>query len=751
MIRCQYWNDGIVKKIMSEKNPNSKSSNLIGDIFGGTAAMLVALPSAIAFGLIIYAPLGAEFSGKAAIGGIMGTIALGLLAPVLGGTKRLISAPCAPAAAVMAVFVAELLKKGSIPPEIIPVYITLVALFAGIIQVLLGKIGGGKFIKYIPYPVVAGYLSGVGVLIFLGQLPKLLGLPKDIKLTEGLSMFNIWKWESIFIGIVTIIVMFTAPKIIKNIPAAIIALLAGILCYFGISFANASLLSLENNSFVIGAISASAPELYNTLTSHWTLASALDFGNLALITAPVLTLAVLLSIDTLKTCVVLDALTMSRHDSNRELIGQGFGNIGSALLCGIPGAGTMGATLVNLNSGAKTKISGVIMGIAALLVLLLLGKLVAWIPLAALAGILIVVAIKMVDVKSFSLLKHKSTVFDFMVILAVVLSAVFFSLITAAGVGIAMAILLFLREQMRTSVIRRKAFGNMVFSKKSRLSTERTILEEKGKHTLIIELQGQLFFGTADQLLSEIEPFLSDCKYALLDMRRVQSVDYTAANRLKQILARIKEKKGFLIFTSVPRSLPSGQNVNDYLQKLGLTETENLRFFDELDSALEWVEDEILSAEKVKDDNRILNLDEIELFKGISPDALNTLSTCLIEKSYKTGESIFKTGDKSEEIYFIKNGNVKIVLPLAGGMFHHLVTITKGGFFGDMAFLDHRKRSADAVSLEDVSLYVLPRNKFDEVVKQHPEIAGLFFEKLAHSIAHRLRQSDKELKALQEN
>lgn len=731
---------------MSEKN----SSNLTGDIFGGTAAMLVALPSAIAFGLIIYAPLGPEFSGKAAIGGIMGTIALGLLAPLLGGTKRLISAPCAPAAAVLAVFVTELLKKGTIAPGAIPVYVTLVALFAGIIQVLLGKIGGGKFIKYIPYPVVAGYLSGVGVLIFIGQLPKLLGLPKDTMLSEGLGMIHLWQWESIVIGVVTIVVMFAAPKIIKSIPAAIIALVAGILCYFGISLANSSLLSLENNPFVIGAISASASDLYDTLTNHWALASSLDPGNIVLIAAPVLTLAVLLSIDTLKTCVVLDALTMSRHNSNRELVGQGFGNIGSALLCGIPGAGTMGATLVNLNSGAKTKMSGIIMGITALLVLLLIGSLVAWIPFAALAGILIVVAVRMLDVKSLSLLKHRSTIFDFVVILSVVLSAVAFSLITAAGVGIAMAILLFLREQMRTSVLRRKAFGNTIFSKKSRVTSERVILEEKGKHTLIIELQGQLFFGTADQLLSEIEPVLNDCKYAILDMRRVQSVDFTAANRLKQILARIKEQKGYLIFASVPKSLPTGQNVKDYLQKLGLVKTENLYFFDNLDAALEWVEDDILAEEKAKDDNKTLSLEEIELFKGISPGALTTLSTCLEERTYRPREIIFKAGEKSEEIYFIRKGNVKIVLPLSGGMTHHLATIAKGGFFGDMAFLDHRKRSADAVSFDDVSLYSLSRNKFDESVKQYPEIAGLFFEKLAYSIAHRLRQSDKELKTLQE-
>jgi len=733
------------------KEKKSSAGTFVGDVLGGTTAMLVALPAAIAFGLIIYAPLGPAFSGKAAIGGIMGTIALGLIASLVGGTKSLVSAPCAPAAAVLAVFVTELVSKNSIPVEVVPIYITLATLFAGLVQLIIGKIGGGKVIKYIPYPVVAGYLSGVGVLILTGQLPKLLGLPKEINIWHGFYMIQAWKWESICVGIATIVVMYLAPKIIKAIPAAIIALMAGIICYFSASAVNPFLLQLDHNPFIVGPISASVSDLYAMFTNQWTLISTLDFHNISIVIAPVLTLSVLLSIDTLKTCVILDALTLSRHNSNQALVGQGMGNMGSALLCGIPGSGTMGPTLVNLSSGGKTKLSGVFVGIAALLVLLLLGKLVAWIPYAALAGILIVVGIRMIDIKSFSLLKHKSTVFDFVVILAVVISAVSMSLITAAGVGIAMAIILFLREQMRTSVIRRKAFGNQKFSKKSRLENERKILEDKGQYTLIVELQGQLFFGTADQLLSEIEPVMGDCKYILMDMRRVLSMDFTAANRMKQILARIKDRDGFLIFTSVPLSLPSGQNVKEYLEYLGLAETANLKFFDELDSAMEWVEDDILLQEKVKVDNRLLDLNEIEFFNGFSEEALKTFASSLEEKPYKKDERIFKTKDEGDEIYFIRNGNVKIVLPLAHGIFHHLLTIPKGGFFGDMSFLDTRKRSADALSIEDSTLYVLSRKKFNEIAVKHPEVAGKFFEKLAFVISNRLRQSDKELKTLQES
>ena len=735
----------------TSSHKNETSANLVGDIFGGTAAMLVALPSAIAFGLVIYAPLGASFSGRAAIGGIVGTIVMGLLASIFGGTQRLISAPCAPAAAVLAVFVAEVVSKGAIPNAMVPVYLMLVGLIVGVVQILLGKIKGGTFIKYIPYPVVAGYLSGVGVLIFTSQLPRLFGLGKDVKLWESLHKFGEWKWESITVGLVTIVVMFLAPKIIKAIPAAIIALVSGIACYFLLSFINPSLLNLENNNLIIGPISASVSDLATVFSVQWSMASSIDFSTIGFIFIPALTLSVLLSIDTLKTCVVLDAITYTRHKSNKELVGQGMGNIGSALLCGIPGAGTMGATLVNLSSGGKTKRSGIVFGISALLVLVLFGKLVAWIPISTLAGILIVVAIRMVDFKTFALLKHKSTVFDFFVMLGVIISAVTLSLIAAAGIGILLAIVLFLREQMRTSVIRRKAFGNQLFSKKSRMITEREILEEKGKHTLIVQLQGQLFFGTADQLLSQIEPLLGECKYVMLDMRRVLSIDYTAANRLKQILGRIKEQKGYLIFTSVPLNVLSGQNIKVYLQQLGLTETENLKFFDDLDFALEWVEDEILLEANVKDDNRILELKEIELFSSFPDKALQMMASCLVVKQYKKNEMIFTTSDSGDEIYFVKRGNVKIVLPLEGGGVHHLVTISKGSFFGDMAFLDKRKRSANAMAGDEVMLYELSRKKFDEVIVHHSEIAGQFFENLSFVMANRLRLSDIELKALQEN
>ncbi|NBU98510.1 MAG: SulP family inorganic anion transporter [Spirochaetia bacterium] len=188
----------------------------LGEFFGGIAATLVALPSAIAFGLIIYSPLGPEYSSRGVISGIIGAVTLGLIAAIFSGTPKLISAPCAPAAAVLSVFVAELLNSGVVL-ESIPGYIIVVAAGAGTVQFIFGLFKGGAFIKYIPYPVVAGYLGGVGSLIVIGQLPKFFGISSVKSLSAFFSNLPNFKWETVLIGSITIIVMGWAPKFIKTI------------------------------------------------------------------------------------------------------------------------------------------------------------------------------------------------------------------------------------------------------------------------------------------------------------------------------------------------------------------------------------------------------------------------------------------------------------------------------------------------------------------------------------------------------
>lgn len=726
----------------------AKPDNLAGDFWGGLAAMLVALPSAIAFGVTIYAPLGGSYAAQGALAGILGATAIGLVAPALGGAKRLISAPCAPAAAVLSAFAIAMLQA-SVPVASIPLLLVLLALFAGALQVAFGSLRLGRLIKYMPYPVVSGYLSGVGLYIIASQVPKLLGMPKGAHFWESLGGWAEWQWQGIVVGVVTMLVMAGAARVTKLVPAAILALVAGVLSYFGLALADASLLQVSGNPLIIGPVGAAGGGFSEAFSARWQGFGHIGIAELQQLLVPALTLAVLLSIDTLKTCVVLDALTRSRHDSNRELIAQGLGNITSGLIGGVPGAGTMGGTLVNLSSGGNSRLSGVIEGALSLLAFLLLASLLAWVPIAALAGILIVVGLRMIDRNSLHFLRARSTILDFVVIAAVILVALTVSLIAASGVGIVLAVILFMREQVGGQVVRHKSYGNQTFSKQIRLQDEMRVLEQRGDQAVIFELQGSLFFGTTDQLYTALEADLKSRNYVILDMRRVQSVDITATHLLELIKDMLAERHAFLLLSCLPKRLPSGQDMQHYFDEVGLVRPESpVRVFGELDDAVEWVEDRILSEAALEQtEHRALALAEFELFAGRKAETVAALEACMEQRHYAAGERIFAQGDGGDELCLIRRGEVRIQLPLADGQSRHLSTFGQGDFFGEMSFLDGAKRSADAIAHTELDLYLLSRQAFDAAAEAHHKVGMRLFEGLAKALAARLRYANAEIRA----
>jgi len=228
-------------------------SKYVDDMWGGLAAMLVALPSSIAFGVLVFSSISPDLAGQGALFGMIGAAALGLVSPYAGGTPGLISAPCAPSAAILSGLALTLVAAG-VEIERMPGLLALTALFAGLLQMSYGLLRGGQLIKYIPYPVVSGYMSGVGLIIALGQLPKLLGLSKDTQLLAGLISFQLWRWPGIVVGVVTIIVMVLAPRVTTRVPAAILGLLGGIISYFLMGIFNPALMTITDNPRSIGFI-----------------------------------------------------------------------------------------------------------------------------------------------------------------------------------------------------------------------------------------------------------------------------------------------------------------------------------------------------------------------------------------------------------------------------------------------------------------------------------------------------------------
>lgn len=223
---------------------------------------------------------------------------------------------------------------------------------------------------------------------------------------------------------------------------------------------------------------------------------------------------------------------------------------------------------------------------------------------------------------------------------------------------------------------------------------------------------------------------------------------------LDQIEAQLAERNGTLIFSHLPPNLPTGQDLQTYFDQVGLVKPDrHVKIFDELDDALEWTENRILEEEGHRQTGQEtpLNLNEISLLKGFDADTLGALASCVEERSYEPGQNVFKHGDTGDEIYLIRRGIVRIVLPLAGSRQHHLVTFGRGDFFGDMAFIDLAVRSADAVACTPTDLYVISRARFDKVATEHPFMDKKVFWRLSRALAIRLRQTDAELRALEES
>lgn len=726
--------------------------NLSGDIWGGFAAMLVALPSAVAFGVTILAPLGAQFTAQGAVAGILGVCFLGVIAAVFGGTQKLISAPCAPAAAVLSALTIQMSLQGSTPAAIL-LTLFLVALVSSLVQILFGVLRLGQLIRYMPYPVVSGYLSGVGLIIVASQLPKLLGANKGVDWFNALSHPATWQPVSLVVGGTTGAVMLLAARFPSRIPAVIQGIAAGIIMYWLLALtAFPELFNLQANPFIIGPLASGGESVWSNVTATWMSLETADLPHWEYVLIPALTLAALLSIDTLKTCLILDAISGSRHQSNRELIAQGLGNLAAAVFGGTPGAGTMGATLVNGASGGMTRLSGVAQGVWSLLAFLLLTPLLSWIPVSALAGLLIVIGIKMIDWHSLQLVRSRSTVLDFLVIITVIIIAKTVSLIAASGLGVGLAILMFIREQIHSSTIRKKTYGNAMFSKRVRPLLEVQALMKLGTHTVVYELQGSLFFGTTDQLYSSIEPELDSIRYLILDFQRVQSMDMTAGHMIERLRSILTEKKATLILSRVSTSLPSGRDLRNYIDQLGITHGTNAaKLFVDLSDALEWVEDHTLKTAGITDDTSIImNLQEFEVFEGMQESTLHALERCAQKRFYAASEMIFTAGTPGDALMLISRGLVRVDLPLSEGRKTHLATFGRGQFVGEMSFLDHIPHSADVQAITDTEVLVIHRSDFDELAKHDYAMSNHVFSSLASSMAARLRHTNHELRLLQE-
>ncbi|MBQ9587289.1 MAG: SulP family inorganic anion transporter [Bacteroidales bacterium] len=527
------------------------TKNIKGDLFGGITAGIVALPLALAFGIQAFGGIDdPAASSMGALAGLVGATLLGFFASLFGGTHSQISGPTGPMTVITASLIsgAWATSGGSFSQVLIAM--SLAGLFCGLFQILFGIIKIGKYVRYIPYPVLSGFMSGIGVIIILQQFYPLMGLKSPVltidmitemptRLASGISLNALW------LGLGTILIITLFPKVTKKIPATLVALIAMTLV---------SLLLDMPDNLTIGSIPSGLPLPFFAN-------EAVNLGEVDWLTVlktsiiPGLTLAGLGSIDTLLTSVVADNITKTHHNSNRELIGQGIGNMVSGLFCGIAGAGATMRTVVNVKSGGRTQLSGMFHSLFLLAILLGLGGLVKYVPLSVLAGILITVGWGIIDFKGFKdLLKIPRA--DAFVLVVVFLLTVFVDLLTAVGIGMVIACVLFMKRasdlveggysstQMTDSDLHKglPAPPQADFDKTKPWNDEGGLTPEMLEHIYIQRLNGPIFFGTITKFQEVMSDVPEHAKVVIIRMRLVSFMDqsglYAMETAIKDLQAR---------------------------------------------------------------------------------------------------------------------------------------------------------------------------------------------------------------------
>jgi len=528
------------------------TSNLKGDIFGGITAGIVALPLALAFGIQAFGSIDAadipNIGAIGALAGLVGAMMVGFFASIFGGTHSQISGPTGPMTVITATLISGVWASTQ-PQSIETVLITMsvAGILCGIFQILFGVLGIGKYIRYIPYPVLSGFMSGIGIIIILQQIYPLFGMKSPVLIVDMITQFpsKIGGFDpyALIFGLCTIAIIYLFPLITKKVPATLVALIVvTVISLFVKQF---------NPALTIGEIPSGLPVPFFAKFSL----SGIDWAvMLKTAVIPALTLAGLGSIDTLLTSVVADNITKTKHNSNRELIGQGIGNMCAGIFCGIGGAGATMRTVVNVKSGGRTQISGVVHALFLLAVLLGLGRFVKYVPLSVLSGILITVGIGIIDFKGFrDLLKIPRA--DAVVLITVLLLTVFVDLLIAVGIGMIIACVLFMK---RASDLVESGYNSSemtAFDKESPWADEHGIPEDIKHHIYIQRLNGPIFFGSITRFQEVMHDVPDDVKIVIIRMRLVSFMDQSGLYAMETAIKDL-QAKGITVLMTIIQPQP---------------------------------------------------------------------------------------------------------------------------------------------------------------------------------------------------
>ena len=728
-----------------------------GDVVGGLTAAVVLLAVEGSYGLIAFSNLGHDLAQfgfmlavfTAAISSVV-TLLAGSRGPMLSGSSAAL-ALLIPSITGALMLDPRFLVDGRPNMPLLVAFAAFGVVLAGVLQVLIAAMKMGGLVRYVPYPVHAGYMNGTAVLMFIGMLPHVLGMPAG----QSPDMQSIRPLAPL-VAAVAFLIAAHPPRFTQRIPAYLLAIAAATALHHVLALTpTASLLGpqFEPPKFSWPSISVLQP-VTDSVTDGllaarlWTL---LQFAA---------AVAFVSSLQTALAGSTVDELTHQRNDRGREMLAQGAANIAIGIVGGIPAAGAVGRTKVNLNAGARSGVSRLFFGFGLIAALVIGLRYMTIVPMAAIAGVFIAVAYTLIDAwtrRATSLMWAQTLKWrvpralgqSYLIMVVVALTAIVVSLPVAIGIGMLIAILMFIKSNSKKPV-RQVVHADVRRSRKIRPADENEVLRANGQRIALIELDGALFFGTAEAADEEMERLVHIADFIVIDFQRVTEVDASGARVLLQAADLVQRSgKKLLLAGLAPRNARTRM-----IRDMDVHERfSDSQFFPDADRALEHAEDRLLEKlARSPTERRALMLEETLLGSRLDAAELAVLAGALTERRFRKGEMVFRSGDPGDAMYVLMQGQIGIWL--AGQdendpHGHRLVSYAPGVVFGEMALLADMARSAQAIVESDAVVLELRREQYDALSQEHPALFGKLLHGISLLLATRVRALTDELQATQ--
>ena len=728
--------------------------NLRNDLRGGVMSAVIAIPLAIGYGMFAFVSLGDAYFAYGVLAGLYAAIIIAVVSVVLGDKSTTVYAPRVVTTFFLGSIIlhslrnsdAAILRSGNVELTIAIVFT--IVLLGGFFQMLFGLLRIGTLIKYMPNPVMSGFQNAAALLIFLVQIGTVLGYERHVPMTELTRHLGSAKPMSVLVALLTCVIMWNAKKIAPKIPPLIVGLATGTIAYYAIT--------LSGYGAALGPVMGATP------AAQLSPSNLPDFLDLAYspgllevvptILAGALGLAIIASVDALLSARLLQTPLTVKRDTDRQLVRLGVGNMISASCGGITSGINIGPSLVNRAYGARTPLSVLVHAAVVLFTLLALLPAFAHLPRVALSAVFMVIAVQHIDPWTIQLAKRLFSpevanrtrlVLELFVIALVAAVSILMNIVIAVFIGILVAILFFLLRMSR-SLIRRAYRCDSVHSRRTRAPRLTAVLNEHGGSILVMELEGALFFGTADSLESEIDAALhTPVSYLILDLKRVTEIDSTGARLLLKIHDKLTKDGKHLLLAYLHERAP----MERFLHDMGVTAavTRN-RLFADTDHAIEWAEDKLILSQLGNiEGTGEFPFSQLDVLAGFPAADLELIKPLLQRRTYAAGEVVFREGDNSAELFIIAHGSASVRIRLSEEQQTRLITFSPGTMFGEIALLDQEARSASVTADEPLVCYVLSRDDFLVLSKQHPFIAITLLANLARELSSRLRRANRTI------